>query len=90
MPAGASTEQLMAGVQQVLDIFAAKGFSLKTTLLPKPASGGSGDGFTVVQQGPANLWSLQVKVLLTPCTVGQRVNMVACLNGACWVAGTSQ
>ncbi|KAI3428408.1 hypothetical protein D9Q98_007235 [Chlorella vulgaris] len=56
---GASTEQLMAGVQQVLDIFAAKGFSLKTTLLPKPASGGSGDGFTVVQQGPANLWSLQ-------------------------------
>lgn len=50
------------GVQAVLDIFAARGYALKTSVLP----GGGGSGrltFTVRQEGPANLWSLQVRLV---------------------------
>ncbi|KAL4428540.1 hypothetical protein ABPG75_002629 [Micractinium tetrahymenae] len=57
-PPCASATELLAGVQAVLDIFAARGYALKTSITP---SGGS-EGrltFTVRQEGPANLWSLQ-------------------------------
>lgn len=59
--AGASSQELLAGVQRLLDIFVAKGFALKATLTPHTSSGGGGGGgFTVRLDGPANLWSLQV------------------------------
>lgn len=54
--AGASTAQLLDGVQQLLDLFLAKGFALKGLLTPGPGA----DAFTVRLEGPANLWSLQV------------------------------
>ncbi|EFN55426.1 hypothetical protein CHLNCDRAFT_134590 [Chlorella variabilis] len=57
---GASSQELLAGVQRLLDIFVAKGFALKATLTPHTSSGGGGGGgFTVRLDGPANLWSLQ-------------------------------
>jgi hypothetical protein len=47
---------LLDGVQQLLDIFLAKGFALKGSLTPGPGA----DAFSVRLEGPANLWSLQV------------------------------
>lgn len=65
--AGAPAEELLSGVQAVLDIFSDRGFALKTSVVP---SGSSSDGrlaFTVRQEGPANLWSLQVRCLAGLC-----------------------
>lgn len=74
-PPGAPTADLLAGVQQILDIYAAQGYALKATVAPgdggapggkptlSPVGGGGGSGgeaFTVKLEGPANLWSLQV------------------------------
>ncbi len=53
-------DTLLAGVQQLLDVFMAKGYALKATLTPDP---GSPNSFTVRLQGPASLWSQQVSAL---------------------------
>ncbi|GAB4822963.1 hypothetical protein N2152v2_010009 [Parachlorella kessleri] len=57
---GCSFQELMAGVQQVLDIFTGQGFAINTTLSSvTPAASGRGGSFSVKMEGPANLWSLQ-------------------------------
>ena len=61
--AGAPPEALLAGVQQVLDIFMSQGYALKATLTPGSSSSSSSEAgslsFTVRLEGPANLWGLQ-------------------------------
>lgn len=56
--AGAPLGQVLAGVQQLLDIYTDRGYALKATLTPG-ASGGGAAEFTVRSEGSANLWSLQ-------------------------------
>ena len=66
-PAGATNSELLKGVQQLLDVFVANGFALKSSLQVTAGSDAAGDGpaaagpttFTVRLEGPANLWSLQ-------------------------------
>lgn len=75
-------EELLAGVQQILDIYVANGYALKASITPggsggsgrptlSPVEGASaasaGSGFTVKLEGPANLWSLQVCVIGRAC-----------------------
>ncbi len=74
-------EDLLAGVQQILDIYVANGYALKASVTPGSSGGGgagrptlspvdgtsaaagAGSSFTVKLEGPANLWSLQVRCL---------------------------
>lgn len=51
----------MAGVQQLLDIFVARGYALNAAVGEvQPSPSGRGGTFTVRLEGPANLWSLQM------------------------------
>lgn len=65
--AGASIQQLAAGVQQLLDCMVAKGYAISATVdevQAQPASSssssssGPGGSFTVTVNGPCNLWAL--------------------------------
>lgn len=58
--AGASIQQLAAGVQQLLDAMVAKGYAISAVVSEVQASSSStGSGsFTVTVNGPCNLWAL--------------------------------
>lgn len=59
--AGCSFEQLLAGVQAVLDVFIERGFAIRATVSNAvPDASGQGGTFRVRLEGPANLWGLQV------------------------------
>lgn len=72
-------EELLTGVQQILDVYVANGYALKATITPGSSGGGgsgrptlspvdgtsaasAGSSFAVKLEGPANLWSLQVRM----------------------------
>ena len=60
--AGCSFDELLGGVQQVLDIFVARGFAINATLSDAtPSASGRGGSFRVKLEGPANLYALQVR-----------------------------
>jgi hypothetical protein len=59
-PAGASIQQLAAGVQQLLSIMVDKGYALKAAVsdvAPSSSSSSSGS-FSVSIQGSCNLWGI--------------------------------
>jgi hypothetical protein len=63
-PAGASIQQLAAGVQQLLSIMVDKGYALRATVTDVAASSSSssssssGGSFSVSIQGSCNLWGI--------------------------------
>lgn len=103
-------EELLAGVQQILDIYVANGYALKATITPGSSGGGgsgrptlspvdgtsaasAGSSFTVKLEGPANLWSLQVRMVGSTagfkypcCSLRVLRYSVACLR-AIWQPG---
>lgn len=57
---GASSKEVLAGVESLLGVFNAQGYALKASLTPGPSSSSvGGTTFAVRLEGPANLWSLQ-------------------------------
>lgn len=58
-PAGTSTQELAANIQELLNIMAKKGYALKALVSDvKSSSTGAGGSFTVTLQGPCNLWGM--------------------------------
>jgi hypothetical protein len=66
-PAGASIQELAAGVQQLLSIMVDKGYALRATVTDVASSSGSGSSssssssggsFSVSIQGSCNLWGI--------------------------------
>ncbi|KAK9807874.1 hypothetical protein WJX72_011848 [[Myrmecia] bisecta] len=56
-PSGASTADLVQGVQQLMNVFVDRGFALKAQVRPTDSTGACST-FKVRLDGPANLWGL--------------------------------